>query len=146
MKADSICTIHSLGMNILLEKGKDTHRDHLCNYSSGVLWVQILPFKLLVLSISFDMEARKECRAQHSLLCEGNGRCCRNRTDYGNNRSHRQQKKARRKQSQLTKKWTRKWIKGWEETPCNKHLSRSHWKWMEGNSTSGNRQRRVNLN
>lgn len=47
-------------MSILLAKVRDTHRDHLCNYSSGVLWAQILPFKLPVLSISFSMEARKE--------------------------------------------------------------------------------------
>lgn len=50
-----------------------------------------------------------------SLLCEGNGRCWRNETtDYGKqHKSHRQLKEARRKQSELTRKWTRKWTKGW---------------------------------
>lgn len=53
----------------LLAKVTDTHRDHLCNYTSGVLRAQILPFKLLVHSISLSMEARKECRAQHRACC-----------------------------------------------------------------------------
>lgn len=138
MKANSICTIHSLSMNILLAKARDTHRDHLCSYSSGVLWVQILPFKLLVLPISCGMEARKECRAQHRVCCvremEGAGET--GILTMGNNTDHID---SRRKQEENSHSWHRKWKENElrEEIPCHEHLSRTHWKWKEGTCTSG---------
>lgn len=46
VRADSICTILTPPTNILPEKVRDTHWDHLCNYGLGMLSVQILSFKL----------------------------------------------------------------------------------------------------
>lgn len=41
-------------------KVRHIHRDHLHNYNFGMLQVQILPFKLPVLSKSCEMEAKEE--------------------------------------------------------------------------------------
>lgn len=140
VKADSICSIHSLWMNILLAKVRDTHRDHLCNYSSGVPgvpWVQILPFKLLVLSISFGMEARKECRTQHRVCCvmemEGAGEM--GLLTIGNNTDH-TAKGSKKKTVTADKDMKGKMDKEVRRNTCNKHLPRSHWQWVEGNCTS----------
>jgi len=40
-------------------KVRDTHSRHLCKYSSGVLRVQIFPFKLPILSISCETEVKE---------------------------------------------------------------------------------------
>lgn len=148
MKANSICTIHSLWMNILLAKARDTHRDHLCIYTSGVLWVQILTFKLLILPISCGIEARKECRTQHRVCCvreiEGSGEM--GQLTMGNNTEHTDNW---RKQEENSHSWHRKWTENGLKDEKKYHVMNTCLEatgnGREETQHQAERQRRVNL-